>query len=96
MVSNVSPDEAPAAWPQRNESAARRARRDRHHYLVGYLAGRAAGLKEAADMMARDEIDASIRLDPKKHASLSDWFRDQRVGAIRARISEIEGENRNG
>lgn len=35
---------------KRNASKARRSRRDRHHYLAGYLAGVEAGLKEAAEL----------------------------------------------
>lgn len=50
---------------ERNESAARRCRRDRHHYLLGYLAGRVAGLMEAVELasvsLTRGSAAANIR-----------------------------------
>lgn len=45
--------------------------------------------EEIADMVLRGDHDGSIRLDPKRHASLSDWFAEQRASAIRARFSSL-------
>jgi hypothetical protein len=45
---------------------------------------RADALEEAARLVEQDVHDPSIRLDPKRHKSLSDWFAEQRAAAIRA------------
>lgn len=41
-------------------------------------------LERAAALVERDEIDGFVRLDPKRHKNLSDWFAEQRASAIRA------------
>lgn len=40
--------------------------------------------ERAARLMEADAFDAGVRLDPKRHKSLSDWFQEQRAAAIRA------------
>lgn len=41
-------------------------------------------LERAAEVAERDAVDGSVRLDPKRHKNLSDWFAEQRASAIRA------------
>lgn len=45
-------------------------------------------LETAASLIERDEFDASIRLDPKRHANLRDWIREQQASAIRSLPAE--------
>jgi len=43
-------------------------------------------LEEAAALIDRGYLDASVRMDPKRDHSVSDWFRRQQAAAIRALI----------
>jgi hypothetical protein len=45
--------------------------------------------EELIGVIERDEFDLSVRLDPARHKNLSDWFRDRRVAALRAKIEEM-------
>lgn len=54
----------------------------------GDAAGYRRGMEEAAQMVERDEIDSSVRLDPQKHKNLSEWINAQRAAAIRAKLEE--------
>ena len=52
-------------------------------------AARENALREAADFIRRDQFDASVQLDPKRHASLRDWIREQQAAGI---LALIDGE----
>jgi len=54
--------------------------------LEGDAAGYRRGMEEAAQMVERDEIDSSVRLDPAKHPNLGAWLNAQRAAAIRAKL----------
>lgn len=99
----MSPDEAPAVPTpvQRSASTARRERRDRCSYLAGERAGRLAGLKEAAKIAGRHREARLAARDAAKatkspktaHDHESMAFEAAHIeAAVRARISEIEGE----
>lgn len=87
---------------KRNASTARRSRRDRHHYLAGYLAGVAAGLKEAQSILGGNLERYHVAPDfGGPGATCKDgWesgFTDATLfgeAAIRARIAEIEAEDK--
>lgn len=49
-------------------------------------AARRDALEEAAALIDRGYLDASVRMDPKRDHSVSDWFRRQQAAAIRALI----------
>ncbi|MFG1389210.1 hypothetical protein [Xanthobacter versatilis] len=89
------------ATAKRNKSTARRERRDRRHYLAGYLAGVEAGLKEAAgiaDAKVRDALaqrdlcsTGNMPMAGVVHGAVAGGL-SLLSAAIRARIAEIEGE----
>lgn len=94
------------ATAKRNKSTARRSRRDRRHYLLGYVAGRVAGLKEAVALADAEFARAQKFLSDNRGVTIGD--RETPISvlaaqgksiaalsvatAIRARIAEIEGE----